>query len=69
MRGLLIVLRVQVMGCTGFNTVALVRNSAFVYGPSSWTLNSSFQTICFEVGHFGHFDIGRFDIAVYEYCS
>ena len=59
----------QVVGYTAFNTAALSRNSPFVYGPSSWTLkvlNNSLQTVCFEVGHF---DIGRLDIAVCEYCS
>ena len=68
-RGLPIVLRVQVVSYAGFNTAALGRNSPFAYGPSSWTLkvlNSSLQTVCFEVGHF---DSGRLDIAVCEYCS
>ena len=45
------------VGCVCFNTAALGRNPLFVYTPSSWTLNSSLQTVCFEVGHF---DIGRF---------
>ena len=56
----------QVVGCVGFNAAVLGCDSSFVYGPSSWTLNSSLQTDRFEAGRF---DIGRFDITVCEYCN